>query len=103
MRRWLKRTVDNAMRWRRHNAAKGEELPASGLAAVRWLEPAEFVRCSGSDDLDQPARQDAATPSRNQAVANGSTPTQNTRSLIPNWIASEFKKSDGETTGGRSR
>ena len=83
--------------------AKGEELPASGLAAVRYGSNRRSSFAAREATISINLFGKMPRPRRGIRRANGSTPTQNTRSLIPNWIASEFKKSDGETAGGRSR
>jgi hypothetical protein len=87
--------------------SKGEDPRMASLASVRWMEPAEFVRCSGSDDFGQPANQDAESPPRQQAVAERAEPTKDTQSSfpkwMPEWIVAEFKGSNRETSGGRTR
>jgi hypothetical protein len=77
-----------------------KDSPATALAAVNWVEPAEFARRSGSEDFEQSSKKDAVTPSPQKTTADEPAQTKNTHSWIPNWIGGESKKTSAEPTGG---
>jgi hypothetical protein len=89
--------------------ARGEDPLTGGLAAsVRWTDPAEFVRASGSDEFDQAPTQSVTQSTESKAAQaktakTASEPTKNKGLPIPDWFTAAFKGLDGKTSTSINR
>jgi predicted Zn-dependent protease len=74
--------------------------PQNAAASVRWTEPAEFIRCSATDDYDSPSAQrsvagEQRAPQPQPAVASKPAPRQDAASSLPQWMTSGLKTLTG--------
>jgi tetratricopeptide (TPR) repeat protein len=86
--------------------AHGQNVASSpsqaAAASVRWVNPAEFVQCSGSDlnapsvQRDAPAARQPAAPATTASRSGGVLP-------IPDWISSGLKNLGGKGDTSQNR
>ncbi|HLA84189.1 MAG TPA: tetratricopeptide repeat protein [Thermoguttaceae bacterium] len=80
---------------------QGGNASATALGAVRWVEPTEFARCSGSDDLGPSSASKAAATAQHETAATEPASAAKTRPFVPKWMADlmDADSGRGETTG----
>jgi hypothetical protein len=100
----------NALVATRQGCAPNSESPQARAfaASVRWVDPPEFVQCSGAEFDDLPAK-DAAQTSPQQTVSPKQivppTPAakQDGGLSLPNWMASGLKNLQWKSGSGENR